>query len=92
MGGVSMLKPTPADRIEFARVVVRLGVIEATRRCKAFDSAEPYAWFWTDGSDGGVITVRQDYEHHKAKYPRMTFSPVFAAPLPADAGQRENPK
>lgn len=50
--------------------------------------AEPYAWFWTDGSDQGVLTMRQDYEHHKAKYPRMTFVPVYASPPPVPAEMR----
>lgn len=40
----------------------------------------PYAWFWCDGSESGVITTRQDYEHHKATYPRMKFTPVYVSP------------
>lgn len=41
---------------------------------------EPWGWAWQDGSDAGVLTLRQDYEQHKRAYPRMTFTPLYAAP------------
>ena len=41
---------------------------------------KPYAWFWCHGSDSGVLTAAQDYEHHKKTYAGMTFIPVFTRP------------
>ncbi len=41
---------------------------------------EPYAWFWTDGSDSGVLTMRQDFESHQRDYPNMRFTPVWSTP------------
>jgi hypothetical protein len=50
--------------------------------CKALAQPaqpEPYAWFWSHGSDSGVLTDAQDYEHYKKTYAAMTFTPVFTA-------------
>jgi hypothetical protein len=38
---------------------------------------EPYAWFWFSGTEEGVLTMRQDYESHKAKWPGLRFVPVY---------------
>ncbi|ERI50884.1 hypothetical protein N878_07575 [Pseudomonas sp. EGD-AK9] len=43
---------------------------------------EPYAWFWSHGSDSGVLSTRQDYEQHKSDYPGMTFTAVYALEVP----------
>lgn len=44
------------------------------------EAVEPYAWFWSHGSDQGVLTLRQDYEQHLADYPGMAFTAVYTAP------------
>jgi hypothetical protein len=43
---------------------------------------EPYAWFWHECSCTGVLTLRQDYEGHRARYPGMKFTPVYLHPAP----------
>lgn len=52
---------------------------------------EPYAWFWSHGSDQGVLTLRQDYEQHKSDYPGMTFTVVYTSPQPAQQVERQEP-
>jgi len=49
---------------------------------------EPWGWEWVDGSDTGVVTLRQDYEKYKRDYPRMTFTALYAAP-PAQADTKQ---
>lgn len=51
-------------------------------RAQQAERQEPYAWFWSHGSNQGVLTLRQDYEQHKADYPGMKFTAVYTDPQP----------
>ena len=70
---------TTADRAEAEALTIAIAALSAQ---------EPWGWEWVDGSDTGVVTLRQDYEKYRRDYPRMTFTALYAAP-PAQADTKQ---
>jgi len=73
--------PVESIKLEAANTIdAFLALVQPAVSEEAGFTDEPYAWFWTDGSESGVLTLRQDFETHRAQYPNMRFTPVWAVP------------
>jgi hypothetical protein len=60
-------------------------IIATLVRLNTAPSAEPWGWFWTHGSDHGVLTLRQDYDSHRTRWPDMQFTALYTHPAPVAA-------